>query len=119
MKERKQRKEERKKESESGKESERTKEALCGEQGIESPSETNKNWNNNKSQKALPPLLFLTQPTPSHQHTHTNTQPLLSSFCFVSNLSEEARKINLSRHSHFLPNKHTQSSRRDKCRDAY
>lgn len=91
MKERKQRKEERKKESESRKERERTKEALCGEQGIESPSETNKNWNNNKSQKALPPLLFLTQPTPL-----THTQPLLSSFCFVSNLTEEAWKINSS-----------------------
>lgn len=52
-------------------ERERTKEALCGEQGIESPSETNKNWNNNKSQKALPPLLFLTQPTPlTPTHTH-------------------------------------------------
>lgn len=41
----------------------RTKEAVCGEQGIESPSETNKNWNNYKSQKALPPL-----------HTRTHTQ---------------------------------------------
>lgn len=58
MKERKHRKEKRKREKGRDRmrvaKRERTKEAVCGEQGIEPPSETNKNWNNNKSQKALP-----------------------------------------------------------------
>lgn len=31
---------------------------MCGEQGIESPSETNKNWNNNKSQKEQAPPTY-------------------------------------------------------------
>jgi len=55
---------------EGGREREGTKEAVCGERGRETPSETNKKWNNNKSQKALPPLLFLTHTHTHIQHTH-------------------------------------------------
>lgn len=76
----------------------RTKEAVCGEQGIESPSETNKNWNNNKSQKALPPLLFA-QPVLMHvclcARTHTCITTGRSLFAVkhcVTNLSKKVWK---------------------------
>lgn len=85
-------------ESESRKARVRTKEAVCGEQGIESPSETNKNWNNNKSQKALPPLLFA-QPVLMHvclcARTHTCITTGRSLFAVkhcVTNLSKKVWK---------------------------